>query len=100
MPHLISLNHETSLPKAKHRRLLASGPGWKLLLLDLRQGGEVAEHSAPGPITVHLLEGHADFAIAGEWRPLEAGEIQCLEAKVPHAVRAPDGALLLVHVMG
>ena len=70
-----------------------------MLLLDLRDGGEVPVHSAPGPITVHCLEGQADFAIDGEWRALAAGDIQTVEANVPHAVRATQGAVLLVHIV-
>jgi quercetin dioxygenase-like cupin family protein len=98
MPYLISLSEELA-KDSKPRRLLASTPGWKLLLLDLRHGGEIPVHSAPGPITVHCLEGQAEFAIGEVWNLLKAGDIQALEANVPHAVRAPLGAVLLVHLI-
>ena len=100
MPQLISLTQELAMPEAKPRRLLAQGPGWRILLLDLRGGGEVPIHSATGPITVHCLQGQVDFAIDGEWRVLAAGDIQTVEANVPHAVRATPGAVLLVHIVG
>ena len=96
---MISLTHELAQPDNKPRRIVASGPGWKILLLDLRQGGELPEHSAPGPITVHCLEGQADFAIEGQWTTLHAGDIQTVEANRPHAVNAASGAVLLVHIM-
>ena len=99
MPQLISLTQELATPEAKQRRLLAQGPGWKILLLDLRNGGEVPVHSAPGPITVHCLQGQADFAINGEWRALAPGDIQTVEAHIPHAVKTTDGAVLLVHIV-
>ena len=99
MPQLISLTLELAAPEAKQRRLLAQGPGWKILLLDLRNGGDVPVHSAPGPITVHCLQGPADFALNGEWRTLNAGDIQTVEANIPHAVKAPQGAVLLVHIV-
>ena len=99
MPPSISLTHELGLPDAKPRRVLASGPGWKILLLDLRNGGEIPVHSAPGPITVHCLQGQADFAIDGDLRTLHPGDIQTVEANVPHAVKAPQGAVLLVHIL-
>lgn len=99
MPQLISLTQELATPGAKPRRLLAQGPGWKILLLDLRNGGEIPVHSAPGPITVHCLQGQAAFAINDEWRPLAAGDIQTVEANVPHAVKAPQGAVLLLHIV-
>lgn len=94
----ISLTNELAQPDAKTRRVLATGPGWKLLLLDLRQGGEVPVHTAPGPITVHCVQGQAEFAINGDWQTLNAGDIQTLEANIPHAVRAPSSAVLLVHI--
>jgi quercetin dioxygenase-like cupin family protein len=99
MPQLISLTGELARPDAKQRRLLASGPGWKILLLDLRNGGEVPTHTAPGPITVHCLQGQADFAINDDWRTLRAGDLQTLEPNIPHSVKAPAGAVLIVHIV-
>jgi quercetin dioxygenase-like cupin family protein len=99
MPHLISLTQELAQTEAKPRRILAQGPGWKILLLDLRNAGELPVHTAPGPITVHCLEGQADFAINGEWKTLHRGDIQTVEANVPHAVKAPQSAVLLVHLV-
>lgn len=98
MPQHISLRDELAKPEAKLRRVLATAPGWKLLLLDLRQGGEVPVHTAPGPITVHCLEGEAEFAIDGTWHALNQGDIQTLEATVPHALRSSAGAVVLVHL--
>ena len=98
MPNRISITDELAKQDAKTRRVLATGPGWKILLLDLRQGGEVPVHTAPGPITVHCLEGQAEFAINGDWQPLNAGDIQTLEANTPHAVRATPSAVVLVHI--
>ncbi len=98
MPLSISLTQELAQTNDKPRRVLASGPGWKILLLDLRKGGELPQHSAPGPITVHCLEGEAEFAILDEWRTLRAGDLQTVEANTPHAVKAPLGAVLLVHI--
>lgn len=98
MPPTISLTQALAQPNAKPTRTLAQGPGWRILLVDLRNGGELPTHSAPGAITVHCLEGHADFAVKGELTPLHAGDLLCVEAHVPHAVKAPGGAVLLVHL--
>ncbi len=99
MPPLISLTQELTRSDSQARRIIATGPGWKLLLLDLRQGGELPTHSAPGPITVHCLEGQADFAIDGQWVTLRAGDIQAVEAHMRHAVKAAPAAVLLVHLI-
>ncbi len=99
MPNLISLTEELTRSESQPRRIIATGPGWKMLLLDLRQGGELPSHSAPGPITVHCLEGQAEFAIDGQWVTLRAGDIQAVEAHTLHAVKAAPAAVLLVHLM-
>lgn len=95
---MISLSRELAQRDAKGRRLLHSGDGWKLLLLDLRQGGEIPTHSAPGPITVHCLEGTAEFHFAGQSVTLQAGDLQPLDAAIPHSLHSRDGAVLLVHL--
>lgn len=62
----------------------------------LRRGAGLAEHRAPGPITVQVLEGELRFETEGDVLYLRRGELLALPAGRPHAVEAvQDSAFLL-----
>jgi len=68
----------------------------RVLLVTMRAGAELAEHSAPGTITIHALSGELIVEVDGEENPLPAGSLVSLASGVRHAVRArTDGAFLL-----
>ncbi|WP_152053299.1 cupin domain-containing protein [Tautonia marina] len=71
----------------------------EVLRLVLPAGKAIAEHRAPGPITVHCLEGRVAFSALGEERELEAGRMLHLEAGEPHALRGIEDASLLVTIV-
>jgi quercetin dioxygenase-like cupin family protein len=79
------------------RTLLKNGP-LRATLMGLAPGGEIASHSADGPITVHVLEGAIEFEAEGKTWPLAAGSLLALGAGVVHAVRAPRGGVFLLTV--
>ena len=73
----------------KHDRL-------RVVLITMRSGAELREHTAPGPITIHALSGRFAVAVEEQERTLEAGGLIAIERSVKHAVRAlGDGAFLL-----
>lgn len=77
------------------RTLVKEGP-LRVTLVALGPGGELREHRADGPITVHVLSGQIRFRTGGEAWTLEAGDLLSLGAGVPHAVEsAPGGEFLL-----
>src|SRR5690606_33496635 len=45
----------------------------EVIRLVLAAGKEIAEHRAPGEITVQCLEGAIEFQAHGRWQTLEAG---------------------------
>jgi len=68
----------------------------RVVLVTMRAGAELQEHSAPGPITIHALSGAFDVTVGEESRPLAAGELISIQTNHRHAVRATeDGAFLL-----
>ena len=79
------------------RTLLKSGP-LRVTLVVLGPGGELAEHSADGPITVQPLEGVILFSAAGEVHELNAGQMLSAGAGVRHSVSSQDGAAFLLTV--
>jgi quercetin dioxygenase-like cupin family protein len=52
------------------------------------QGQELSEHTAPHDALVLLLDGEAEFGVAGVKRHLSTGDVLKLPANVPHSVRA------------
>ena len=70
----------------------------KVMRVVLPAGKALAEHQAPGEITVHCLEGHVAFTADGLTQELSAGNLLYLEAGQPHSVEAEVDASLLVTI--
>ena len=62
-------------------------------------GQGLREHTAAHPILLTCASGAVDFEAAGEVRRLANGQVIRLDARVPHAVHAPDGALMLLTML-
>lgn len=70
--------------------------GLKTTVIALRKGAVLKEHTAPGPITVHVIKGRIAFRTGAEEVQLSDGGIIALTARVPHSVEAfEDSAFLL-----
>jgi quercetin dioxygenase-like cupin family protein len=70
--------------------------GLRLVLEVLRRGAELAEHRAPGSITVQVLAGELRFHTGEDTFRIREGEILALPPSRPHAVEAVrDAAFLL-----
>ena len=68
----------------------------RVILVTMKQDAELAEHDAPGPITIHALKGRFSVNVDDRDTDLPEGSLVSIEAKRRHAVRAvQDGAFLL-----
>jgi uncharacterized protein (DUF2249 family)/quercetin dioxygenase-like cupin family protein len=76
--------------------VLANEPDMRLLLLCMRAGQQVPEHSAAGSITVQAITGRAIFYDGEEACEMFAGSLVRLEAGRLHRVKAHTDAALLV----
>jgi quercetin dioxygenase-like cupin family protein len=83
--------------KARHRaNILVKTDTIRVVLVTMLAGGELQEHSAPGPITVQILEGAFDFSVDGESHRMDQGDLISLAPGVRHSVHGiEDGAFLL-----
>ncbi len=68
----------------------------EVLRLVLPTGKVIAEHKAPGEITVHCLEGRIAFTATGITQELAAGQMLYLTAGEPHALESLEDATVLV----
>jgi quercetin dioxygenase-like cupin family protein len=87
---------------AKHgrsaRTLVKEGP-LRLTLIALAPGGDLPEHQADGPISVHVVDGQFLFSAAGRDYPLRQGDVLMVAAGVRHSARSETGGTFLLTVV-
>tara|TARA_R110002111_G_scaffold194044_1_gene260250 strand:+ start:268 stop:603 length:336 start_codon:yes stop_codon:yes gene_type:complete len=71
----------------------------EVLRLVMPAGKTIAEHKAPGEITVQCLEGRIKFSSGGGSQELVAGEMLYLNESEPHALQAIKDASVLVTIL-
>lgn len=87
-----------ALASAKTTTLLKTGK-IEVVRLVMTAGKEIAEHKAPGEITVHCLEGKVSFTALGKTHDLTAGQLIYLGAGVPHAVKCIEDTSFLLTIL-
>jgi quercetin dioxygenase-like cupin family protein len=82
---------------ARHRaEILVKSETLRVVLVTALSGGTMNEHDAPGPITIHVLDGSFALTMGGERQVISADEVAVLAPGVPHGVECiEDGAFLL-----
>lgn len=88
----------SSLATAKTSTLLKTSK-IEVVRLVMTAGKEIAEHKAPGEITVHCLEGTIAFTALGKTHELTAGQMLYLGAGEPHSVKCIDDASFLLTIL-
>jgi quercetin dioxygenase-like cupin family protein len=77
---------------------LRKGEGLNVVLLVMKEGDQLEEHSAPGPITLSVHEGRIRFSAVDEDVEAEAGTMVACDAGVRHSVEALGDAVCLLNV--
>lgn len=68
----------------------------EVIRLAMAAGKVIAEHRAPGEITVQCLEGRIVFTAGGKGQELAAGQMLYLRSGDPHALEALEPSSVLV----
>jgi quercetin dioxygenase-like cupin family protein len=68
------------------------------VLFSFDAGGRIEQHSAPGLVTIHVLEGRLKVLADHVDNDLGAGDVLVLAPGLPHDVRSADGAAMLLTV--
>jgi quercetin dioxygenase-like cupin family protein len=71
----------------------------EVVRLVMAAGKEIAQHTAPGEITVHCLEGRIAFTALGKTQELSAGQLLYLGPGEPHSVRCDEDASFLLTIL-
>lgn len=98
---LASLREEVGWREGRRDAItLRKGEGLSVVLLAMKAGDALEEHSAPGPIVLLVREGSIRF-VAGD-EAIEAGPDKMLacDAGVRHSVEALSDAVCLLTVAG
>lgn len=78
--------------------ILFQESGLRGLLLHLKAGEQIPDHSAPGSIAIQCLKGEVIFSSGEEQTTLTPGGLVSLAPAVPHRLRAQQDSLLLVTI--
>jgi len=77
---------------------LRKGEGLNMVLLVMKEGNRLDEHSAPGPIVLSVHEGLIRFSAADKNVEAEAGTVLACDAGVRHSVEALLDTVCLLNV--
>jgi quercetin dioxygenase-like cupin family protein len=77
-------------------RVLARTAGGNLTLFAFDAGQELTEHTSPFDALVMVLEGSLALTIDGKELTAKPGTIVRMPSRLPHAVRAPEPARMLL----
>lgn len=82
-------------------RVIADNDNVKAVVINLRGGAVLPEHSTPHAVAIQALSGSGEMRISGATEKLSPGRLLLLEPGVPHDVRPDAGSdmvLLVLHL--
>lgn len=86
---LESLKREKAwLDGERNARTLSKQQNLRVVLVAIKAGGTLEEHSRNSPLSVHVIAGEILFRAAGQEFNLKQGRLLTLQAAAPHEVEA------------
>jgi quercetin dioxygenase-like cupin family protein len=93
------LREEKKWQQGRHNAVtLRKGGGLSVVLLVMRAGDRLEEHSAPGPISLSVREGRVRFAAGDAVVEAGAATVLACDAGVRHSVEALDDTVCLISI--
>jgi quercetin dioxygenase-like cupin family protein len=71
----------------------------EVIRMVLLAGKTIAEHKAPGDISVQCLEGRVEFTASGKMHELSAGRMLYLESGTPHSLKSLEDCSILLTIV-
>lgn len=96
MSKAIHLPHEIGDGKDREVQVLLADRWRKLVLIQLRRGALLADHSARVPITIQWVAGTGTLRVGNEEHTLLPGVIVPVDARAIHSVQAEPAVAILV----
>ena len=96
MAEIERLHDETTWNTGQNARTLIKYDDFRVVLIALKVGARIPEHTAKGRISLHALSGHIRLNASGRTFDLRAGSLVALDSDVPHDLEAlQESAILL-----
>jgi len=93
---LTRLHEETTWSTGQNAKTLIKYDSLRVVLVALKAGKSLAQHSTLGRVSIQVLSGHVEIKAAERTFNLRAGGLLALDTKLPHDVRAlKESAVLL-----
>ena len=92
---------KTSSSWMQHDRgsaVLYKSDSMRILIIGLHKGAKLDTHTAPGDISVQVLEGKVIFGTDQKIVEIEKGSMIMLQEKVPHSVHAIEESFFLLTI--
>ena len=77
-------------------RTLVKSKSGTMTVFAFEVGEELSEHTAPFDAYVQVLDGTVELSIGGEKVAATTGDLVCMPADIPHAVRAVERFKMLL----
>lgn len=91
-------DEETWRRTGRHARTLVKDADLRVVLIALQRGMRMAEHHAPGRITVQTIVGRLTLRVAGQTIDLPVGHLLTLGPALPHDVEAREESAFLLTI--
>lgn len=96
---IINLKQEIEFNEGRfNKKLLCNDAAGKLVLLCLKTGQSVPEHSAPGCVSVTVISGRITFSEGAEQAEMSEGMVIRLVPRSLHALTALEDSAVLVSI--
>jgi quercetin dioxygenase-like cupin family protein len=95
---LASLRAEPDWQGAHNAKTLVKRDDLRVVLIAFKAGGRLERHQAPGPITIHALEGRLRVQVEQRQTELTAGQMLFVDAALPHDLEATEQSAVLLTV--
>jgi quercetin dioxygenase-like cupin family protein len=87
-----------SVINGHRQKTLYKHAGRTIALFAMAPGGELADHSADGTVSIEPVEGELTVAIEGAEQTLSKGDLVVMQPKTTHAVRSAGESAFLLQV--
>jgi quercetin dioxygenase-like cupin family protein len=83
-------------PTGRSSKTLVKHKDLRVVLIAMKEGTRMQEHTAAARISVHTLSGHIRLHLPDQVVDLPAGHLLALEQSMPHDVEAVENSALLL----
>ena len=95
------MRHEATWEQHGHdAKTLVKEQSFRVVLIALKEGAALGEHTAPGPLAIQVLRGQVQIMAVDRTVSLSVGQLVVLEANLLHAVKALEESEFLLTIAG